>query len=105
MYVWVQLPSSLPKTMQMELLSQELKNAVVEEIREGCRDEAISILELADDKDREDFLNYHKENQGNICCLVLDFAKKKLIEAGKMERDENECFHDPYEWFDDEKTE
>lgn len=82
-------------------LSKELKQAIVAEIRKDCREEARKILELTDDKERIEFLTYHKEDKGNICCLVLDFAKKKLIEAGKMELKETDCFKDPNDWLKD----
>jgi hypothetical protein len=86
--------------IKMEL-SPELKKAVEIELRKNCREEAVGILELADEKDREDFLKYHKEDKGNLCCLVLDFAKKKLVEEGKMKQKEGDCFEDPYKWLEE----
>ncbi len=83
-------------------LSKELKFAIRKELRKECRQEAIKILQLGDDKDRKDFLKYHKEDNGNICCLVLDFAKKKLVKAGKMKQEPNDCFNDPFRYFEDE---
>lgn len=83
---------------------KELKKAVNIELREDCRKEALKILELGDDKDREDFLKYHKEDSGNICCLVLDYAKKKLIEVGKWEYNPDDCFNDPFKPFEDNDT-
>lgn len=79
---------------------KKCKKAVNKEIREECREEALRILELADDEDRQEFIKYHKENKGNICCLVLDFAKKKLVEKGKLEQKETDFFKDPNEWLD-----
>ena len=78
-----------------KLLPKELKIAIKAEIRKECRHEAMNILLLGDDKDREDFLKYHNEDQGNICCLVLDFAKKKLVEKGILEDKENDYFKTP----------
>jgi len=80
---------------EVKFLPKEIKFAIRKEIRKECRQEAIRILELAEEKDREDFLKYHKEDQGNICCMVLDFAKKKLVEKGVMEQKPNDCFEDP----------
>lgn len=85
----------------LKFLSKEIKFAIRKEIRKECRQEAIKILELGDDKDREDFLKYHNENQGNVCCLVLDFAKKKLVEAHKWEINKTDCFKDPTTWLND----
>jgi hypothetical protein len=85
----------------MTKILEECKKAVEKEIREDCREEAMKILELGDKKDRQEFLKYHKENKGNICCLVLDFAKKKLVEAGKIEQKETDFFKDPNEWLNE----
>jgi len=85
-----------------KFLSKELKFAIRKELRKECRQEAMEILLLGDDKDREDFLRYHNEDKGNACCLVLDFAKKKLVEAGKMEEKKDDCFNDPFIYFNDE---
>jgi len=84
---------------------KRIRNAVRKEIRVDCRKEALKILELCDDKDREDFLKYHDEDKGNICCMVLDFAKKKLVEAGEMEQKEDDCFKDPNIWLKDDNEE
>jgi len=76
-------------------LFENCKRAVRKEIRKDCWKEAYKILELCDEKDRQDFMRYHNEDKGNICCLVLDYAKKKLVEEGKMKQKESDCFHDP----------
>jgi len=88
---------------EIRFLPKEIKFAIRKELRQECRQEAIKILELGDEKDREDFLKYHKEDKGNICCMVLDFAKKKLIEAGKWEYNPDDCFKDPNAWLGDDK--
>ena len=76
---------------------KELKKAIKIELRKDCREEALKILELGDDKDRKDFLDYHLKDQGNICCLVLDFAKKKLVEAKKWVYNPEDCFNNIFE--------
>ena len=80
-------------------LFENCKRAVRKEIKRDCWKEAYKILELCDEKDRQDFLKYHNEDKGNVCCLVLDFAKKKLVETGKMEQKESDYFHDPADLF------
>ena len=85
----------LEKRRKMKL-SIELKDAINEELREDCREEAMKILELCEDKDRVNFLKAHQNDKGNILCLILDFAKKKLVEKGLMEQKESDCFEDPY---------
>lgn len=86
------------KNGHMAFLSKEIKFAIRKELRKDCRQEAIKILELGDDKDREEFLKYYQEDKGNICCLVLDFAKKKLVEAGKMVQNNDDCFKEYNIW-------
>jgi hypothetical protein len=88
---------------KIRFLSKEIKFAIRKEIRQECRQEAIKILEYGDDKDRQDFLKYHQEDKGNICCLVLDFAKKKLVERGVMEQKNSDCFNDPNSFLDADK--
>jgi hypothetical protein len=83
---------------------KEIKAAIRKELRKECREEALKILILGDDKDREDFLKYHNEDKGNICCLVLDYAKKKLIEAKKWEFNAEDCFNDPFKHFEDDSN-
>jgi hypothetical protein len=80
-------------------LFENCKIAVRKEIKKGCWKEAYKILELCEEEDRKDFLRYYNEDKGNICCLVLDYAKKKLVEAGKMEQKESDYFHDPADLF------
>jgi hypothetical protein len=87
----------------VDILFEECKKAVRKEIRKDCWKEAYVILEHCEEKDRQDFLKYHKEDKGNICCMVLDFAKKKLVEAGKIEQKPDDCFKDPYLWLDEDK--
>lgn len=83
--------------MKTKKLPKELKIAINAEICKECRHEAMNILLLGDDKDRDDFLKYHNADQGNICCMVLDFAKKKLVEKGILIDKENDCFKTPEE--------
>ena len=86
----------------VDALLENCKKAIRKEIRKDCWKEAIKILELCDEKERQDFLKYHHEDKVNICCLVLDFAKNKLVDEGKMEQKPDDCFKDPYIWLKDE---
>jgi hypothetical protein len=109
MPVWVQLPSSLltkNKKMKIpvDILFENCKKAVNKEIRQECREEALKILELCEETERQDFLKYHNEDKGNICCMVLDFAKKKLVGEGKMEQKPGDYFKNSYIWLDDESN-
>ena len=77
-------------------IEKKIKIAVRKEIRVDCRKEALEILRLCNKKDCDDFLRYYDEDNGNICCLVLDNAKKKLVETNKMEQKNYDCFNKPY---------
>lgn len=98
----------IPKDHQYQVVvvernvTKDIRKAVKNELREDCRKEALRILELCDEKDRKEFMERHVNDQGNICCLILDFAKKKLIEENKMEQNEGDCFRDPNKWLEDE---
>jgi hypothetical protein len=76
-------------------LSKEITDAIRSEIRKNLYQEAKTILQLTTDKNREDFVRYHKENSGNICCLVLDFAKQELVKEGILEQKDNDNFGKP----------
>jgi CRISPR/Cas system-associated protein endoribonuclease Cas2 len=76
-------------------LSEEIKKAVQSEIRKDCWREAKTILWMTTAKNREDFLQYHNEDKGNICCLVLDFAKMELVKEKKMIQNDNDNFGKP----------
>lgn len=66
--------------------------AIRSEIRKDLHQEAKDILSLTTDKNRDDFLQYHKEDKGNICCLVLDYAKRDLVKEKKMIQNDNDEF-------------
>jgi hypothetical protein len=79
----------------IDILFEECLRAVRKEIRKDCYQEAKEILSLGSDDDRKEFLKYHKEDKGNICCLVLDRIKRDLIAEGKMTLNENDNFGKP----------
>jgi len=64
-------------------------------IAKEYRDEAKQIIRLTTDKHRQDFLKYHRNDQGNICCLVLDTAMRDLISEGKIIPNEKHAFGNP----------
>ena len=66
------------------VLTEECKQAIKETIREDLHAEAETILLYTNDKNRKDFMKYYKEDNGNLCCLVLDFAKQALVKEGIM---------------------
>jgi hypothetical protein len=63
---------------------RQLKNAIKKQIREESQVEALLILLQAGDEAQDEFLKYHREDSGNVCCMVLDKWKDKLVEQGLM---------------------
>lgn len=76
----------------MRKLSNKIIKAINIELREDVREEAKEILYLTTDKERSEFLEAHKEDKGNICCLILDYAKKELVKQGVLEQKETDAF-------------
>lgn len=76
----------------MRKITPELLKAVNETIREDLRDEAVELLFLGSNDDRNDFLEAYEKDQGNICCLILDYAKRELIKKGILEQRELDSF-------------
>ena len=72
-----------------------LKKIVRELIREECRPEALLILSKASEGQLKEFLTYYQEDKGNICCMVLDSIKIKLVESGQMEMGTDDWFGKP----------
>ena len=71
-------------------MTKEIVKAVKYEIRKDCVDDALNILTLTNDLGRAEFMDYHRQDKGNICCMVLDKLKYNLIKEGKMK--EGGCF-------------
>ncbi len=79
----------------MKLIKKSYK-AVDEEIKEEARDEAKKILKLATKAERKEFLHFHKQNQGNICCLILDKIKGRLMDGRILEYNAGDYFNHPF---------
>ena len=77
-------------------LLKECNKAVNNEIAKEFRKEAKEILYLSSDAIRQEFLDYHLKDNGNICCLVLDKAKQILIKEGKLKIKETDGFGKPF---------
>ena len=72
------------------MLDPKFKKIVNQLLAIDYRKEGLQILELTTDEKRNEFLKYwEKDDTHNICCLVLDSAKDKLVEAGKSKYQRN----------------
>jgi hypothetical protein len=77
-------------------LIKECNKAINREIAKEFREEAREIILLTTEDIRNEFLKYFNEDNGNICCLVLDKAKQNLIKEGKLELNDNDSFGKPF---------
>ena len=77
-------------------LYEKCKKAINNEIAKEFRNEAKEIMLLTTEKHRKDFIMYHEQDSGNICCLVLDAAKQDLIKEGKLVLNEGDGFGKPF---------
>lgn len=73
-------------------LSSDIQKVINKEIREELRYEAMTVLLLTTDENREEFLKYHREDKGNLCCLVVDKAKEELVKEKKLKQNKNDGF-------------
>lgn len=86
-----QLSNQFKKEDNDKLIKKIVKDLLLEE----ARPEALVILSKASEGQLKEFLTYYQEDKGNICCMVLDTIKIKLVESGDMEMKEDDWFGKP----------
>ena len=79
----------------VDILYEECIMAVKKEIAKQYHAEAKEIIRLASREDRKEFLKYFREDNGNICCLVLDRIKRDLVANGKWTKITMDAFGKP----------
>lgn len=65
-------------------------------IREEARAEALEILDKCSQIHFNEFMGYYNTNKGNLCCLVLDAAKKHLVDSGEMLHSKEDWYGSPW---------
>lgn len=83
------------KFKREDLSEKRLKQIVKDLIREEAREEAMTILLKASDSQMKEFMYYYYEDIGNVCCMVLDSIKIKLVELGEMKMGQDDYFGKP----------
>lgn len=76
----------------MRKITPELLKAVKKTIRPGLHYEALEILFLTTEGERSDFMAAYERDKGNVCCLVLDYAKARLVQRKILEQKETDGF-------------
>lgn len=75
---------------------EQIKTILKHLLRKEARPEALLILSKASEGQMKEFLSYYQEDKENVCCLVLDSIKMKLVESGEMEMKEDDYFGKPF---------
>lgn len=92
--------SKLKNTFKGTTLSQSLLDkcnvAIDKEIAVEFRDEAKEIIALCSEEEQIEFSTCHETGSGNVCGLILDRAKRKLVIDGKLVSKENDAFGKPF---------
>ncbi|NJO92659.1 MAG: hypothetical protein HC831_29615 [Chloroflexia bacterium] len=73
----------------MDKKTQKIINEV---IKPEAREEAISIMKLAQQKDFDELIEYYDKKSFNIVCMVIDKVKSGLVKEGKLTQNENDHF-------------
>jgi len=81
--------------MANKVLVEKCNDIIDSLIAVDFRDEAKEIMKLTTNKHRNDFIKYFKLDQGNICCLVIDTAKRDLINNGVVFENNGNAFGNP----------
>jgi hypothetical protein len=89
-------PKATTPIIPIDILLEECNKAIVKEIAKDFHEEAKEIISLSSIELRKEFLDYHKKDQGNICCLVLDKAKRDLVAEGKLVHKPEDAFGKPF---------
>lgn len=76
-------------TMNVLKLKQSVESVFDDK---NIRDEAWYILMMAPKNFRKEFFSYEKIKKGNLCCLVVDSAKKYLVDNNVLKQRESDHF-------------
>lgn len=76
--------------------NKEIVKIVENLIREEARAEALEILDKCSQARFSEFMQYYNNDTGDLCCLVLDIAKKELVDSGKMKHYKEDWYGSPW---------
>ncbi len=81
--------------METKLLIKKCEEIVDSVIAKEYREEAKEVIRLTTNEHRKDLIKYFKLDQGNICCLVIDTAKRDLLKNGTVFENKGNSFGNP----------
>lgn len=89
----------MKKSTDLKVADTLIRKIITEVIKRDCRKEANEIMKIADEKYRNQLVEYYKKKSFNVVCMVVDAAKMDLIKTGKMKLNKEDNFGHP--WFDE----
>jgi transcription termination factor Rho len=92
-------PESKEPTLKVSLntmLLQNCKNAANDVVAVDFHDEVNEILDNVSDDVLQEFLDFYNQDKGNVCCLVLDKAKRDLVAKGTLVIKNTDAFGHPF---------
>jgi hypothetical protein len=75
---------------------ENIKDVVDHLIIKHARKEALQIMTLANPKEVKEFFAYYKKKNFNVCCLVIDKIKQRLVADGILKQRKSDHFGHPY---------
>lgn len=92
----IKTPVEKKLKVPIDILLEKCNKAIEKEIAVEFREEAREVMKLTTEDIRKEFLEYYNEDKGNICCLVIDTAKRDLIAEGKLVANDDDAFGKPF---------
>ena len=76
--------------------NDKLSKAINDLIKQSARKEALLIMSLSSRKEQAEFFKYYKKESFNVCCLVIDKIKERLVAEGLLKLKKSDHFGHPF---------
>lgn len=82
--------------MKKDMKSNSLSSAINDLIKLSARKEALQIMTLANKEEVKEFFSYYRKKSFNVCCLVIDKIKQRLVADGILKQKKSHHFGHPF---------
>ena len=82
--------------MKKDMKSDKLSNAINDLIKLSARKEALHVMTLANTEESKEFFSYFRKKSFNVCCLVIDKIKQRLVADGILNQKKSDHFGHPF---------
>ncbi len=82
--------------MKKDLKSDKLLSTINDLIKPSARKEAMQIMTLANKEEVKEFFSYRRKKSFNVCCLVIDKIKQRLVADGILTQKKSHHFGHPF---------